>query len=212
MLTGLLLLPVLALAGQPTPASSGAARAPAATHETLLMGGLGFIGAVDAEGSDSAGGAALSLSLLHHLSFLEFGAELSGAAGLGGRVGGVGALLGLHLGSDFSVRALAVAGVHGYSAVGRGLLSDDPGIGGSMAYVGGRLVLGYAFGHKGRLFVGVLGMLDEDLERRRGSVTYTDTPWLLGDEPSTRTSHHNVGQTSCGILLTVGMGLDLTSY
>src|SRR5688500_264705 len=212
MVTGLLLLPALALAGQPTPASSGAAGAPAATHETLLMSGVGFIGAVDAAGSDTAGGAALSLNLLHHLSFVEVGAELYGAAALGGRVGGLGALLGIHLGSDFSVRALAVAGVHSYSAVGRGFLSDDPGIGGSMAYVGGRLVLGYTFGRKERLFVVVLGLLDDDLERRRGSVTYTDTPWLFGDEPSTTTRHHSVGQTSFGILLTVGMGFDLTSY
>jgi len=212
MVTGLLLLPALALAGQPTPASSSVFFDETATTETLLMSGLGYIGAVDAEGSDSAGGAALSLSLLHHLSFVEVGAELYGAAALGGRVGGLGALLGLHLGSDFSVRALAVAGVHSYSAVGRGFLSDDPGIGGSMAYVGGRLVLGYAFGRKDRLFVGVLGMLDEDLERRRGSVTYTDTPWLFGGEPSTTTSHHSVGQTSYGILLTGGVGFDLTSY
>jgi hypothetical protein len=208
MLDALVCLPALALAAE---SAAPPARASGATYETAFVGGLGAVGGLGVEDGDSAGGLALTASVFHRISFVELGAELYGAAALGGRIGSFGGLLGLHLGSEFSARLLAAAGGHRYSAVGTGLLSDDPGVSGSSPYVGGRVMLGYSF-PRSRLFLGALWLFDEDLERRQKSVTYTYTGWLDGGDPSQSTSLHWVGQTTWGVLFVVGREFDLAGY
>ncbi len=170
------------------------------------MGGMGI-----AEG-ENAGGLALSLSMLHHIHFVELGAEVYGAAATAGRMGSLGGLLGVHLGGDFSLRALAAGGVHGYEAVGSGRLSDDPGVDGSSPYVGGRLMLGYSLGGRSSLFFGVAGMLDEDLDRQTKSVTYQSEDWLFGGPRTTQHGEHVIGQTTWGVLFVFGREFDIARY
>jgi hypothetical protein len=211
MLNALVLLPALALAEQPAPLPPSA-RQVEATHETAMIAGLGYIGGLGTPEHDSAGGLAMSLRLLHRIGFMELGGELYGAAAFGGRIGSLGGLLGVHLGSEFSVRAFAAAGVHGYSAVGMGLLTDDPGVNGSSPFVGGRLMLGYSFPGRSRLFIGAICLLDEDLERQTKSVTYTQRDWFFGGDPSQASDEHLVGQTTWGAQLVAGYEFDGASY
>jgi hypothetical protein len=210
MLNALVLLPALALAEQPAPLPPSA-RQVEATHETALIAGLGAMGGLGAREHDSAGGLAMSFSLLHRISFVELGGELYGAAAFGGRIRSFGGLLGVHLGSEFSVRAFAAAGVHGYRAVGHGLLSDDPGVSGSSPYVGGRVMIGYSFPSRSRLFIGALCLVDEDLERQEKSVTYMQRSWFGGGS-SPASDIHSVGQTTWGALVVAGFEFDVTSY
>jgi hypothetical protein len=152
---------------------------------------------------------AFSLAGLHRMGVVEVGAELYGAA-LFSAVGGAGGLAGVHVGSDFSMRALFTCGVHGYDGVGHGILSKDPGVGGTLPYVGGRLVLGYAPGER-RTFYGLLGMMDEDLDRQEKSVTYEEEGWFSGDRYET-TSDHTIGQTTWGAMFVIGRQFDLAGY
>jgi len=173
-------------------------------RETSLLGGVGVAA------GDTAGGLGFSISGLHRISYFEVGGELYGAA-LFSAVGGIGGLAGLHLGSELSLRALATGGVHGYDGVGRGILSDDPGVGGTLPYVGGRLVLGYAPA-SGTMFYGLSGMLDEDLGRERRTSTYETEPWFSDGERYTTSSDHSVGQTTWGAMFVMGKRFDLASY
>jgi hypothetical protein len=205
MLSALVFLPALALAGQSTAVAPAAElRAQAATYETALLGGFGVLG------GEGVGGPALSFSLTHRLTFVKVGGELCGATALGGRMGGLGWLLGVHFGSAFSVSVLGTFGVHGYEAVGSGLLSDDPGADGSSAYAGVRLVLGYSF-PRSRLFLGVKGVFDEDLDRQHKSVRYSQHDWFSGGSTE-QVEEHTVGQTTWGTFLVVGREFDLVPY
>jgi hypothetical protein len=213
MLNALVLLPALALAEQPEPPPASATQVET-SHETTAIAGLGAMGGVGTPEGDSAGGLAMYFTLLHRISFVELGGELYGATTFGGRIGSLGGLLGAHIGSEFSVRAFAAAGVHGYSAVGYGLLSDDPGVSGSSPYVGGRVMIGYSFPfpRRSRLFIGALTLVDEDLERQQKSVAYTETHWLFGGDPTWTTDEHSVGQTTWGALVVAGFEFDFASY
>jgi hypothetical protein len=203
MLPTIVLLPALALGEPPAQALPIEREMPESTDETVLMGGMG-----SATG-ERVGGLALSLSMLHRIYFVELGAELYGATALAGRMGSFGGLLGWHVGADFSLRALVAGGVHGYEAIGSGFLSDDPGVDGSSPYVGGRVVLGYSFG---RFFLGVVGMLDEDLHRQTKSVSYRSRHVLFGVQPTEHHSEHTIGQTTFGMLFVFGCEFDLTRY
>jgi hypothetical protein len=211
------LVPLLSALATSTPAPSAHRSAstdapfaaPAArVAETSFMGGLGLAG------GDSAGGLGFAMLATHRLKWLELGGECYGAA-LFSAMFGVGAVGGLHVGESFSVRALGSLGMHSYSHVSGGLLTDDPGISGSVPYAGARLVLGYSFagraGSAQRAFIGLLGTLDRDLERETRSVTYQSRGWLTG-ETSEMTSTHTIGQTTIAGFLVVGVDLDLTSY
>lgn len=188
----------------------GAASQPAAstaevTNETVLLAGAGT-----ALG-ETSGGLAASVTALHRVHFLELGVEAYGAAAFSA-IGSLGGLAGVHLGSRFSMSALLSGGVHHYGGVGAGLLSDDPGVSGSVPYLGGRLLLGYSFGKQRRYFIGLSGSVEEDLERQRKSVTYVEEPWLFGGEPYTATSEHTIGQTTWTGLLMFGRKFDLARY
>jgi hypothetical protein len=214
------LVPLLSALATSTPASAstanqsaGADAAPpapvsASVPETSFMGGLGVAG------GDSAGGLGFTMLATHRLTWLELGGECYGAA-LFSAMFAVGAVGGLHVGESFSVRALGSLGMHSYSHIGRGLLSEDPGISGSVPYAGGRLVLGYSFAGRARsaqrAFIGLIGTLDRDLDRKTKSVTYQSEDWLFGGT-SEVTSTHTIGQTTVAGFLVVGVDVDLTSY
>lgn len=202
-------VPLLTALSTATPSDSALA-SPAVEHvaETSFMAGLG------AAGGDNVGGVGFMMLATHRLKWLELGVDCYGAA-LSSGMFGLGAVAGLHLGEAFSVRALGSVGMHSYSAVGRGLLSDDPGSSGSVPYAGGRLVLGYSFagraGSPHRAFIGVVGVLDEDLKRETRAVTYQSENWIFGGS-SEVTSRHTIGQTTLAGFIVGGVALDLTSY
>src|SRR5688572_8769867 len=125
---------VAALSTTPAPDAVATPRVP----ETRVIGGWGA-----ASGKTHAG-MGLSAMLTHRISVLELGFELN-TSFLFSTMAGMGAVCGLHLGDNLSASVLGTAGMHHYSGVGTGLLSDDPGVKGSTPYVGGRLVVGYAF-------------------------------------------------------------------
>ena len=182
---------------------------PVAVAETSLVGGLGVAG------GETAGGVGFSLMATHRFQWVELGLDCHATA-LFSAMAGMGAVGGLHLGSDFSVRLLGSAGMHAYHRVGSSLLSNDPGVSGSVPYAGGRLVLGYSFaGRKSsrhRAFIGLIAALDSDLERESKSVTYTADDWLFGNGSSKTSSTHAIGQTTLAGFLVAGVDLDLTSY
>jgi hypothetical protein len=214
------MLPLVALLGAlttSTPATpSRSEKADAAKIEPAVadVAETSFIGGLGAAGGESMGGPGFTMLATHRLEWFELGAECHGAALFSGMLG-IGAVGGLHIGETFSVRALGSVGMHSYSHVGRGLLSDDPGISGSVPYAGGRLVLGYSFaGRKGsphRAFIGLVGALDQDLERETRTVTYQSENWLFGGS-SEVTSTHTIGQTTIAGFLVGGVHVDLTSY
>jgi hypothetical protein len=183
--------------------------APVAVPETSLLGGLGVAG------GETAGGAGFSLLATHRFEWIELGLECQGAA-LFSAMLGIGGVGGLHLGNDFSVRLLGSAGLHSYHGVGSGLLSNDPGVSGSVPYAGGRLVLGYSFAVRKngphRVVVGLIGAWDRDLDRKSKSVTYTTDDWLFGGGASDVTATHTIGQTTTAGFLVAGVEVDLTSY
>jgi hypothetical protein len=203
------LVPLLTALSTATPTDSVSV-SPALDHvaETSFVAGLG------AAGGDSVGGVGFMMLATHRVKWVELGVDCYGAALLSGMFG-LGAVAGLHLGEAFSLRVLGSVGMHSYSAVGRGLLSDDPGISGSTPYAGGRLVLGYSFaGRKGsphRAFIGVVGVLDEDLNRETRAVTYQSENWIFGGT-SEVTSRHTIGQTTLAGFIVGGVDLDLTNY
>jgi hypothetical protein len=203
------LVPLLAALSTATPTGPAlAGPAPDPVPESSFMAGLG------GAGGESAGGVGLLMLATHRLSWLELGVDCYGAA-LFSAMFGVGAVAGLRLGDAFSVRALGSVGMHSYSAVGRGLLSGDPGVSGSVPYAGGRLVLGYSFAGRERsphrAFIGVLGVLDEDLQRRTRSVTYQAEAWIFGGSGEVTTTH-TIGQTTLAGFVVAGVEVDLTSY
>jgi hypothetical protein len=210
------MLPLLAaLVDSPQPVSVADTPPPRRTEiasanvpETSFIAGLGVTG------GENAGGVAVSAQVTHRYHFLEVGGECHAAA-LFSSMLGVGGVAGFHFGNAFSVRLLGAAGVHLYDGVGRGLLTDDPGISGSLPYAGGRLVLGYSFpqrrsGH--RAFIGLAGMYDRDLARRTSAVTYREEDAFFGGDSYEATSTHTLGQTSVSGFLLAGVSLDLTGY
>jgi hypothetical protein len=207
------MLPLVALlsavsASTPAPPTPKVEPAVAHVAETSFIAGLGGVG------GKTMGGPGFTMLATHRLEWLELGAECYGAALFSG-VLGIGAVGGLHIGESFSVRALGSVGMHSYSNVGGGLLSDDPGISGSVPYAGGRLVLGYSFtGRKSsphRAFIGLVGALDQDLERETRTVSYQSENWFFGGS-SEVTSTHTIGQTTIAGFLVGGVDVDLTSY
>lgn len=214
------MLPLVALLGALstlTPGTPSRSEKAAASKIEPAVAGVAetsFIGGLGAASGESVGGPGLTMLATHRLEWLELGAECHGAALFSGMLG-IGAVGGVHIGETFSVRALGSVGMHSYSHVGRGLLSDDPGISGSVPYAGGRLVLGYSFaGRKSsphRAFIGLVGALDQDLERETRTVTYQSDNWLFGGS-SEVTSTHTIGQTTLAGFLVGGLEVDLTSY
>lgn len=181
---------------------------PSTVNETSILAGLGLAG------GEGTGGLGLTLLATHRWRFLELGVDahvsafISHQAGLGG-VGG------FHFGDQLSLRLLGGAGFHSYGGIGRGLLSDDPGVSGAVPYAGGRVVLGYSFrsrpGLRHRGFIGLMGGLDQDLAREKRTVTYLEEGWLFGGTTE-QTSVHTVGQLTMSGFLVAGVDLDLLSY
>ncbi len=179
----------------------------AAIRETSVITGLGWAS------GQGAGGVGFTLMATHRFRFVELGLDGQAAAFVS-RMAGVGAVGGLHLGEDFSLRLLGSAGVHTYGAVGKHLLSDDPGVSGTVPYAGGRVVLGYSFPARSRphrAFIGLLGGMDQDLARKQRAVTYIDEDWLFGGRTE-QTSIHSVGQLTISGFVVAGVDLDLVGY
>jgi hypothetical protein len=206
-LVGLQLAPlVTTLAATGVPAAAGSVTAPEPpprVTESSFFSGTGVAG-----GKTQAG---LGLSGLgtHRVSYFEFGLELNMSL-LFSAMLGVGALAGVHVGDDFSLRVLSTGGVHHYLGVGRDLLSDDPGASGSTPYVGARVVLAYRWrvsSVQRRPFFGLMGGLDQDLDQRDVTVRYSDDYYT---PPST--SRHHLGQTTYTGLFVAGLELDLAPY
>jgi hypothetical protein len=187
-------------------AHAQAARTPR-VPETRVLGGVGVAG------GKTHGGLGFSALATHRISAIQLGIELN-TSFLFSAMAGVGAVGGLHFGDNLSASVLGTVGAHHYSGVGRGLLSDDPGVRGSTPYLGGRLVIGYAFRVSNptrRPFIGVLAGVDHDLDQRNLSVRYSDKGWFSG-ETSEQTSTHHLGQTSYTALFVGGIELDLAPY
>ena len=181
---------------------------PPPIRETSLVAGLGV-----ATG-EGAGGPGFTLMATHRFHFLELGLDCQAAAFMS-RMAGIGGVGGLHFGEDFSLRLLGSAGIHTYGAIGSQLLSNDPGVSGTVPYAGGRLVLGYSFPARSRLphraFIGLLGGIDQDLARKQRSVTYVEEGFIFGGT-TIQTSTHTVGQLTMSGFLVAGVDLDFVGY
>jgi hypothetical protein len=176
-------------------------------QETSVIGGLGVAG------GKTHGGMGVSALASHRISVIQLGIELN-TSFLFSAMAGVGAVGGLHVGDNFSASVLGTVGMHHYSGIGRGLLSDDPGVTGSTPYVGGRLLVGYAFRVSNparRPFIGLLAGMDHDLDQRELSVRYQNENWFSGGT-SEQTSTHHLGQTTYTGLFVGGIELDLAPY
>jgi hypothetical protein len=174
------------------------------------MGGIGGLAA------ESTPGVALAALATHHIAPFELGLEAAAGGGLA-HVLGLGAVAGLHVGDRLAVRALATFGTHGYRHVGRTeLFEEDPGVSGTTAYAGARLMLSYSFSPKPqsahRVLVGLLAAMDRDLERYEKSSSYTSTSWLFGEQPQVTSRTRSIGQTNIGLLAVLGVELDWSPY
>ena len=172
---------------------------PAESHVDLT----GHIGATAGGGY---GGALLGVSALARSGLLGGGATFEASGAFASRFGAaaIGGLSYRHdngLGFDL----LGAFGVHHYEGVGRGILSDDPGVRGTTPFVGGRSRLSYQVGSGARRFqFGGSATLDSDLIRRQHVSNYTSTGWLSGNTTQ-ESDKHTVGFTTVGLMLDAGV-------
>jgi hypothetical protein len=164
------------------------------------------------ESTDDAGGGVVGATALVRYGPAAAGGLAEGGGALFGySYSGVAALAGLSLHPVSRVRfeLLGAYGVHSYSGVGRGFLSDDPGVDGSTPYAGVRAGGGYLFGTRAtRLQLGLVAALDHDLSRKTVSYQYTDTSWF-GTDSNTQDAEQTIGTRRTSILFTVGALIDL---
>jgi hypothetical protein len=159
-------------------------------------------------GGSSVTGMAFNLMVTHDIGMLELGVE-GDMVLLRSFMYGVGALGGIRVGDDVSFRVLATGGVHYYEGLYRDHTAGDPGVSGSVPYIGARWLFGYRFkvsSTKRRPWLGVMGLLDHDLFRETQSVTYSP------DGFSETTTRHELGQLTYAVLVMAGWEVDLTPY
>lgn len=110
--------------------------------------------------------------------------------------------------------AAASAGV-AWMHAGAGLLNDDPGAGGGIAFVGGRAGVSHAFfvsdDGRRRASLGLSLGYEHDLAPYDVTYRYTETPWLTFDgdsEPYERTSTVTIGTSRAilALMITLGFG------
>jgi hypothetical protein len=159
-----------------------------------------------------AGGPLLGATALYRLGPVAAGGQFEGGAALlGYGFTGVGALGGIAVrpSTRFRVELLGTVGHHSYSGVGRGFMSDDPGVSGDSAYAGVRGGASYLFGAKAtHLELGVYGGVDDDLSRETKTSRYTSTGWF-SDTTSEAESQHTVGTKKYSVVLALGMTHDV---
>lgn len=101
-----------------------------------------------------------------------------------------------------------VGGIHSYSAVGSGLLSSDPGVSGTTAFVGTRVLLGAEVGDRARFHIGLQLSVDDDLTRTRKTYSYEEVGLFSGSS-HTATATHTLGAFRYGAMLALGTAFDL---
>jgi len=169
--------------------------------------GAGAVGGGDCGGIVATGTVLARTDVFAYGGTLEAGGALATRLGLAGTAG-----LSFRDASGFGLDLLGVVGVHRYNGVGRGILTDDPGVGATLPFAGGRLRAVYAFGPGPRHFQLGLGVgVDRDLSRTTRNYTYQETPWLnLGGSsgPVTRNESRTIGFTTVGATIDFGMSFD----
>ena len=171
---------------------------------------IGYAGGFGDFNDGTGGGALLGASFQYRAGLFVGGA----LAEVGGTVfdytyKGVGLLGGLGLRPTLNTRfeVLGMLGGHFYRGVGRGLLSDDPGAGGSTGYAGGRVAASYIFGRRlGHFELGVYGEFDDDLARQHKVYDYAGTGGLFGEGG---TGDHTVGTARLSFGLELGGSHDI---
>jgi hypothetical protein len=114
----------------------------------------------------------------------------------------------------FRTKLLASAGTHEYVGVGGSLFGSDPGVNGSVGFVGGRLMPSYRFfSGPTHLELGALVLYEADLSRRTVHYTYTDTQddWLFGTGGGSveQEGSHTIGGNRYGFAVSVGVSHDV---
>gem|GEM_PF-2744538 len=104
--------------------------------------------------------------------------------------------------------AAVTAGVHVYEGVGRGFLSSDPGVDGTMPFAGIRGFIGGEIGGKARLHLGLQLSADTDLARRERTSSYRESSWS-SSATYERTATHTIGFVRTGAALALGGAFDL---
>jgi hypothetical protein len=190
----------------PTPPPSEPPRPPIVA-ETMVAAGTGITyGPV-------VSGLALSILFTHGIDVLDLGIE-GNATILTSGLFGVGPVAGIHLGEEFSFRLLGTVGLHYYSSAGHDFLTGDPGISGTLPYIGARWLFGYRVhvsNVRQRPFIGLLAAADVDLMHRKETVAYTDGYGDFGT-PQEQRATHEIGQISFSGMLMGGWELDLAPY
>jgi hypothetical protein len=157
------------------------------------------------------GGLLIGGSLLYRHHVVAVGALAEGGTQIFGySYGGIAALGGFALRPSNQLRfeLLGSLGMHQYSGVGRGLLSEDPGADGSSGYVGARAGASWLFGARATRFqLGMHGALDEDLSRETVRYQYTDTSWF-GGESSLRDAEQTIGMRRTSVIASLGVTHD----
>ena len=99
------------------------------------------------------------------------------------------------------VEILTVAGAHHYSGVGKQLFSSDPGLSGTVPFVGARLYAGTELGGRAfRFSAGFSVWTEADLFRRTETYTYRETFLVDSDETVTR----QLGMSRAAFALVLG--------
>lgn len=170
------------------------------TEWFVHTGGLG--------GPDFAG-VVHGATLIGRYDSIAFGGMVEGAASFGTRVG-LAATGGwsYRTTSGWGFDLLGAAGVHRYDGIGRGILSDDPGVSGTLPFVGARARGVYVFGKGARHFqLGLGATYDHDLGHVTRTYEYQETSWWDGSK-STETKTRTVGFDSVGATIDLGMTFD----
>lgn len=176
-------------------ANADEARPPAAHLQLHFDGGFGA-------SSQGANWGATGLLRWH---VLELGSGC-GFSGLFSVRTGCGALAGLAFKSEhWQFDTLAESGVNYLHAAG-GFLSDDPGAGGAIGYVGARLGTRYIFRGRGhwRADLGLWLFFQSDLTGYLARYEYVDHGWLWGQTSQQSGSKLIGDQTELGLRIVGG--------
>jgi hypothetical protein len=170
-------------------------------QDISLRAGLGVFANLD---SKDAGGHVFGTVLYRRGLFLA-----GATGGFGGAVWGFNYTTGaatsgvaLPVPSWARVEILGLGGVHVYDNVGRAFLSADPGVSGTLPFVGARAHLGVALGGRGaRIGLGLEPFLETDIGRQSKTTTF---PMLFNVPGTNETVTHTVGAARAGVMLALG--------
>lgn len=151
---------------------------------------------------EHSGGLTFEGIALLHWSVLRLGATGQLATALYNNESALSAVTGVGFGDPLQVSLLAEAGMHHYSGVGSGFMSDDPGADGGLPFAGGRLLLDYRVTHGRRVNLALTGgfALNRDLHTLTRHYHYTESSWF-SDETYSAEETVALGQTQSTITL-----------